>query len=163
MSIGPKSHNPLLVLPSTNPLYLPALINVIRQTFSHQPALKQLLHTHTLTACHQVIHYLPALFSRQISCYLTCLLPLTMSSCLYLGNLTCLLSLSFASACSLSACSLPRLPVPILNVDCARQLGFLIAVHLDLGTFLIKNSAGLDFYSCWVYSHTHYTRLKSKL
>ena len=57
------------------------------------------------------MHYFQALCSGRISCYLTCLLHLTTSPHLCPGNLTCLLSLNFASARSLSACSLPGLPL----------------------------------------------------
>ena len=75
-----------------------------------QLPLNQLLHDHSLPDCRCVIHYSLALFSGQIPLYLTCLLPLTASPRLCSCTLSCLLSLDFTYARSLSVCSLPGLP-----------------------------------------------------
>ena len=101
-----------------------------------QTPLNQLLHIHSVPDYRHVIHYPPALFSGRISWYLTCLLSLTTSPHLCPGNLTCLQSLDFAFARSLSACSLDCLDSLfgdsslILNLDCALRPGFLIVDRL---------------------------------
>ena len=116
------------------------------------------------------MHYLPVLFPRQISCYLTCLLPPTTSSYLCSGNLTCLLSLNFASASSLSACCLPGLPLqrprphsearlcsPTRLPDCC-PFGLVNIVNKVL------NCATLHLYFSWFHSHMlHLVCFKGKL
>ena len=127
-----------------------------------QPPLILLLHTHSLPDCLCVMHYPPALCSGRISYYLTCLLPLTASPHLCIGNLTCSLSLKFASACSLPDCSLPGFPLQRLphfefrlcspaKLPDSHLFGLLNIVNKVL------NCAGLDLCCSSVHSHTRYT------
>ena len=151
--------DPLLVFLSTNSLYLPALINIIRLTWSPQPPLNQLLHTHSLSDSCCIMHYPPALLSGRISCYWTCLLPLTTSPRLCPGNLTCHLSLNFVSACCL-----PGLPFRRLRPHSDRRLyspNRLPDCHpVGLVNIFIKvlNCSSLDLYF-WVRPHTLHTQI----
>ena len=136
------------VLPSLCFLVLAILIKVIRLICSSkmqsitQAPFNQLLHTPPLPDCCCVINYSPALCSGWNSWYLTCLLPLTISPCLCPGNLTCLLSLNFESALSLSACCLPGLPLRRLLPHSERRLCLPTRLPdcrlLDLWTLWIK-------------------------
>ena len=127
-------HGPL-VFPLYNPLYLPRSPTFPPVGSITQPPLNQLLHTYSLPDCRCIMRNPPAIFSRQISWYLTCLLPLTTSSRLCPNKLTCPLFLDFASAHFLSACCLPGLPLPRFlphqNLDFACCPDFLIVVCLD--------------------------------
>ena len=153
-------HSPLLVFPSTNPLYLPALIKIIRLTCSPQSAPNQLLHAHSLPDCHRVMLNPPALSSWRISWYLTLLLPPTTSPRHCPADLTHLLSLVFVSACSLPGLPLQRLLPhserglcsPARLPDC-RLFGL-----LNFGNEVL-NCSSLNLCCSWAWSHTHYNTL----
>ena len=137
------------------------LIKIIRHLFP-QLALNQLFHTHSLLDQRWVIHYLQAPLFR-----LDLLLPDLPSAPghVYLSlpvNLTCLLSLNFASTCSLSACGLPGLPLWRLRPQSEHRLWSLTRPP-DRHPFglinivdIVLNCSSLDLYSSWIHSHSHY-------